>query len=212
MCSDRKMTLAVTGGIGSGKSLVCSMFAARGIPVYDSDLRTRALYDSSPGLLARISSALGTDVSGPDGKADRRKIASAVFPDPSRLALLEAVVHPEVRRDFSLWKAEFDGAGVPFVIIESAIILEKPFFRDVFDKVLVVDAPAELRLKRAMARDKATEEMIRARMAGQGFSDGAEGERIRMSADYLIENDGDIAELSRKVGEIYDDIIRKTND
>ena len=132
MCSDRKMTLAVTGGIGSGKSLVCSMFAASGIPVYDSDLRTRALYDSSPGLLARISSALGTDVSGPDGKADRRKIASAVFPDPSRLALLEAVVHPEVRRDFSLWKAEFDGAGVPFVIIESAIILEKPFFRDVF--------------------------------------------------------------------------------
>ena len=86
------------------------------------------------------------------------------------------------------------------------------FFRDVFDKVLVVDAPAELRLKRAMARDKATEEMIRARMAGQGFSDGAEGERIRMSADYLIENDGDIAELSRKVGEIYDDIIRRTND
>ena len=206
------MTLAVTGGIGSGKSLVCSMFRDRGIPVYDSDSRTKGLYDSVPGLAEEISRAVGQDVISADGRLDRSRLSSVVFSDPDRLKALEAVVHPEVRRDFSLWKAEFDGAGVPFVIIESAIILEKPFFRDVFDKVLVVDAPAELRLKRAMARDKATEEMIRARMAGQGFSDGAEGERIRMSADYLIENDGDIAELSRKVGEIYDDIIRRTND
>ena len=61
------MTLVVTGGIGSGKSLVCSMFADKGIPVYDSDSRTKSLYDSVPGLSARISSALGTDVTTPGG-------------------------------------------------------------------------------------------------------------------------------------------------
>ena len=69
-------TLVITGGIGSGKSAVCRHFASKGIPVYDSDSRTRQLYDSDRDLVSRISRALGTDITGADGKVCRRKISS----------------------------------------------------------------------------------------------------------------------------------------
>ena len=98
-------TLVVTGGIGSGKSLVCSFLAERGLPVYDSDSRTKMLYDSSPELLARIGDAVGTDVTGADGRLDRKRLASVVFSDGERLEALERVVHPAVLDDFYRWKA-----------------------------------------------------------------------------------------------------------
>ena len=101
MRADGKIVLAVTGGIGSGKSAVCSVLASRGIPVYDSDSRTKALYVEVPGLMSRISEALGTDAADPDGRPDTRKLASLVFSDPEKLRLLEEIVYPEVKKVFS---------------------------------------------------------------------------------------------------------------
>ena len=84
-------TLVVTGGIGSGKSTVCRYFASRGIPVYDSDSRTRSLYDRCPELVSRIGEVLGCSVTGPDGRIDRRKLASVIFSDSSMLEKLEGI-------------------------------------------------------------------------------------------------------------------------
>ena len=87
-------TLVITGGIGSGKSTVCRYFAGRGIPVYDSDGRTRMLYDSDPGLLRKVMHAPKADVTDPSGRLDRMKLASVVFSDPVKLRILESVYIP----------------------------------------------------------------------------------------------------------------------
>ena len=204
-----KMTLVVTGGIGSGKSLVCSMFADKGIPVYDSDSRTKSLYDSVPGLPARISSALGADVTTPGGLLDRRRLADVIFSDPARLAVLESIVHPEVKKDFLKWRESFSGTAVPFVIMESAVILEKPFFRDVMDAVLVVDAPVQLRLERAVLRDRADADSVRRRMARQKLLNEISSGKVPSGVDFVIMNDGDIDSLSREVDRLFSLLAQK---
>ena len=145
MRTDRKMTLAVTGGIGSGKSLVCSILGRNGFPVYDSDSRTKDLYLSVPGLSGRISDALGIDLCRPDGTLDRAGLAAVVFSDPDKLRLLESIVYPEVKTDFLKWK-ENTPEDCIWVVMESAVILEKPFFRDLIDKVLLVDADGDVKV------------------------------------------------------------------
>ncbi len=210
MCPDGKITLVVTGGIGSGKSLVCSMFGLKGIPVYDSDSRTKALYDSIPGMPDRISQALGVDVCRHDGRIDRKILADAVFSDKRRLEILESLIYPEVRTDFLEWKKAFEDTDVPFVIMESAVILEKPYFHDLSDKVLLVDAPVKLRLSRAMARDKAGADSIEARMSGQKLLNAISEGKVIPDADYIIVNDGDREALTRKVDKIYSEIINSS--
>ena len=207
MRTDGKMTLAVTGGIGSGKSLVCSMLGRKGIPVYDSDSRTKALYDTVPGLSDRISMSLGMDVRDGGGRIDRKKLASAVFSSPKMLEALEGIVYPEVRKDFEDWRKECFEAGADIVIMESALILEKPFFLDLFDRILVVDAPVEIRLGRAVRRDGTDRDSVLARMAGQRLLNEISEGRAVPVADYIILNDGDIAGLEKKVTEFYHKII-----
>lgn len=203
-------TLAVTGGIGSGKSAVCRILEDKGVPVYDSDSRTKALYDTDDVLVDKIESALGVQLRDIGGRLDRRRLASLVFSDASRLSALEKVVHPYVLDDFIRWRkkcAEDIAAGVlkwhpeagqvPFAVIESAIILEKPLFRDVCDKVLIVDAPEEVRLGRAMERDNVPEQLIRERMKRQdSFSHGS------CPSAVVLDNSGDLSSLESKVSSI----------
>ncbi len=210
MRPDGKVTLAVTGGIGSGKSLVCSFFRQRGVPVYDSDSRTKALYEEIPGLLGRISRAVGTDVTDGNGRLDRKALAEAVFSSPSRLKMLEDMVYPEVRRDFEAWRRENFEAGERLVIMESALVLEKPFFRDLFDRILLVDAPVALRMERAMRRDSADEAAIARRMAGQKLLNCISDGKTVPDADFILVNDGDANELEKKTDEIYRKLINSS--
>lgn len=197
-------TLVVTGGIGSGKSTVCAVFASLGVPVYDSDSRTKSLYDSDAALVEAVGKALGCRVTDDRGHLDRRLLASLVFNDRQRLEMLESVVHPRVLDDFRAWKKACESGlsgwnpaagNVPFVILESAIILEKPLFRSVADKILLVDAPLESRVSRAVLRDGVPEDMILDRISSQRSP--APGE-----ADYILMNDADEAALRRKVLEL----------
>ncbi len=148
------LTVIVTGMIGSGKSAVCALLSKRGIPVYDSDSRTKALYDSVPGLKERIEAELGVLFSG---------LAKAIFSDADAREKLEAIVYPLVRADFEAWR---DAQDAPFVVLESAIILSKPIFDGLADAVVAVTAPEEIRLERLIGRGL-TEEDARRRMASQ---------------------------------------------
>lgn len=201
------LTLAVTGGIGSGKSAVCRILGSRGVPVYDSDSRTKAMYDTDKALVDKMEAALCTELRDAGGRLDRKKLASVVFSDPSSLADLEKVVHPYVLADFIRWRkkcAEHIASGMiqwhpeagpsPFVIIESAIILEKPLFRNVADKVLVVEAPQRLRLERAMKRDNVPAALISERMERQETF-----RRCDFPSAIVLDNDGDIDTLEIKV-------------
>ncbi len=183
----------VTGGIGSGKSAVCRILEKRGIPVYDSDSRTIALYDGP--LLGRLEQALGTDLrtaggNTNNGTIDRKKLSSIIFSNPEKLKIVESIVHPAVLADFLLWRNGFDGDQVPFVVMESALVLSKPLFSNVADKVIVVDAPEHLRLDRACKRDGADPESIRRRMAAQSIP--------LDKADIVITNDCSFDELEKR--------------
>ncbi len=154
------MKVGITGGIGSGKSTVCALFAARGIAVYDSDAAAKRLMQGPlrPGIEARF---------GPEcfrgGVLDRKNLAARVFADREALEALNALVHPAVREDFEAWAAAEDG---PYVILESAILFESGFDAAV-DRTLAVLAPASVCVERTCRRDGADPGQVRLRMAAQ---------------------------------------------
>ena len=181
-------TVAVTGGIGSGKSAVTAFLSSRGIPVYDSDSRTKLLYDTDPALVPELEALFGVPLREEDGRLDRKKLSSIIFSDPGALAALEAVVHPLVRSDFLSWRERQES---PLVVIESAIILSKPLFDGEYDKVILIEAPEDVRVARAAQRDGVPEETVRARIAAQSFD--------LSKVDMVIRNDGSLDELGARL-------------
>ena len=178
------MVLLVTGGIGSGKSVVCRMLEEMGIPVYDSDSRAKSLYERDGKLLDDVKALFGEDIVDIDGHLDRKVLASRAFASGESTASLNALVHPAVLRDFEAWKKNLPSE---VVVMESALAGTLPEYRAVIDGVLLVDAPMELRLARAVSRDGCDREAVEARMRRQSF-DG-------LDPDAVIVNDGDVAEL-----------------
>ena len=195
-------TLVVTGGIGSGKSTVCRYLALKGIPVYDSDSRARNLYDDKT-FVSRLEQALGCTVTGVDGRVDTVKLSSVIFSDPLRLNTLESIVHPAVKEDFIRWRLSFPEGSVPFVILESAIILEKPLFKDIADKVLLVDAPLQTRLERACSRDGVSRDRILERMKGQKLLNDLSEGKTDPRVDFIIRNIAGPASLFAQADAVY---------
>lgn len=175
---------AVTGGIGSGKSYLVRLMSALGIPAYIADIRAKELYNTNRPLVCKLVNLLGEDIISENG-VRRDIMASKIFSDPKLLEKVNNIVHPEVLNDFISWRERMEIIGHKFVIYESALFLETPGFRGIADKVIVVVAPEEERVRRVIKRDSITEEQVRARMERQ-WSDE---ERIRM-ADFIIFADG----------------------
>lgn len=200
-------TVAVTGGIGSGKSAVCAILARRGIPVYDSDSAVKNLYRKDDALLDAIEEAFGCGIRMADRSLDKAKLASIVFPAPEKLKILESIVHPAVLSDFRRWNAmqssRFEGEGcsdtffgkAPFCVMESAIILDKPDFLALAGKVVMVDSTLELRLKRACERDQAPPEKVIQRIAAQRFD--------LSKVDAFIRNNGTFAQLESETEKVF---------
>lgn len=156
--------LGITGGIGSGKSGVSRLLRVMGIPVYDTDAEARRLMQSSPAIRSALVALVGPEVYGADGTLQRQRLAEYMFGNPDRVAAVNAIVHPVVRADFRQWALSFEETDV--VAVESAILIEAGMEADV-DAVAVVIAPEEERVARAVARDGATPQQIKARMANQ---------------------------------------------
>lgn len=159
--------VGITGGIGSGKSTVCRLFAARGIAVYDSDSEAKRLMNSSEELRARIEAHFGTETYRDDGTLDRARLARIVFSDPQALADLDRLVHPAVRADFAAWA---ERQPSEYVILESAILFEAGFASEV-DRTVAVLVPLELRVERTCRRDGCDAESVRRRIAAQTDDD-----------------------------------------
>lgn len=170
--------IVVTGGIGSGKSAVSRLLEDRGIPVYDCDSRAKALYDVYPQLKAMLK--------------------PAIFDDVQALARLENALYPLLMEDFETWAAD---SGSDWVAMESAILLQKPFFDKVGDYVLLVDAPENIRRERVMLRGGISPVSLDARLALQM------DQRNNPRVDYIIENDGPAEGLEIQV----DEFLRRIN-
>ena len=184
--------VAICGGIGSGKSTVCEMFAAQGVAVYDSDSRAKALMNESEPLRKAIVEAFGEECYA-EGVLNRQYLASRVFSSEQQLAQLNAIVHPVVKEDFLRWAEVQEG---DYCILESAILFESGF-DELVDKTVAVLAPTPLRVERAMKRDGANREQIEARMKAQMSDD-----ELVARSDFAIVNihledvEKDVAELN----------------
>lgn len=196
----KSLTLLITGGIGSGKSLVSKYMEELGVPVYDSDSRTKALYEGE--LLSRLETALGARLRTEEGRFDKRALARLIFSDNVNMSKMERVVYPAVIEDFEAWKNEVSDdigkSGGKIVAMESALALTKPAFSGIFDIVLAVRAPEQLRVKRACERDGVDEAAVRERIRNQSVDVSA--------ADYIIDNDGTPEELRAKTEAVLREI------
>lgn len=177
-------SIAITGGIGSGKSYVSALLQAAGIPVYNTDNEAKRLMLSDEGIRQDLIALLGEGVY-TDGTLNKPMLASYLFAGPENAARINAIVHPRVKVDFRRWVEEHEGQEI--VGLECAILFEAGF-ADTVDAVVTVYAPEALRVERAMKRDGATEAQIRARIAAQMDDE----EKCRLS-DYIIYNDGSIS-------------------
>jgi dephospho-CoA kinase len=172
--------IGLTGGIGSGKSYISSLFLQMGIPVYNSDCRARELTDTNPEITQALSNRYGFDIY-INGKLNRPLVARRVFSDKEELKWLNHIVHPIVKVDFEDWKKR---QYSPYIIREAAILIESGTYTDC-SSIIVVQAPVNLRIERVIKRDNLTKEQVLQRMANQ-LSD----EEREKYATYLIYNDG----------------------
>ncbi len=173
--------IGITGGIGSGKSVVAKLLAWMGIPVYQTDAEAKRLMLSDADIRRELTAQVGSNAYNEKG-LNKALLASYVFGNPEHTRQVNAIVHPKVRHDFRKWAGD---SGRMMVALESAILLEAGFRNEV-DKVVMVYAPQEVRIERAIRRDSATREQIEKRIRSQ-MSD----ESKREAADFVIVNDGE---------------------
>lgn len=187
-------TIGITGGIGSGKSFVSAILRERfGIPIYDCDSEAKRLTASDAGIRRQLTALVGPEVFR-SGSLDKRLLADFLFASAENASAVNAIIHPVVLQDFEGWRERQGDAAT--VGMESAILYESGFAEKV-DAVLFVDAPLEVRLRRAMLRDTASEEQVRARMKMQ------RPELYRQRADFVIDNGtDDEKKLTRELEEI----------
>lgn len=182
--------IGITGGIGSGKSIVASLLNLHGIPVYLADTESKILTATSPVIRGKLIALLGKELYTEEGLLNKKLLASYIFSNPEYLKEVNAIIHPEVKRHFTEWA---ERQLSEFCAIESAILFESEFNQTV-DKSLMVYAPLELRIGRAMQRDNVSREEIISRINNQ-LPDETKKER----SDYVIHND-DIQALLPQVG------------
>lgn len=171
--------IGITGGIGSGKSVVGELLTLYGVPVFIADTEAKILTDTSVTIRRELIRLFGDDLYTETG-LDKKKLASYIFNDPQLLQTVNQIIHPEVGRYFLNWVKQQKGN---ICAIESAILFESGF-NSLVDKTITVFAPEEIRIQRTASRDKISEEAIRQRMKNQ-ISEEIKKER----SDFVIYND-----------------------
>ncbi len=180
----KAIRIGITGGIGSGKSVVSRLLQTMNIPVYSSDEEAKRLMQADAEIRAGLKALVGEELYGSGLGLNKALLASFMFGHAERVAQVNAIVHPRVRDDFRRW-AERQALFAPLLGIESAILLEAGF-RDEVDAVVMVYAPEDVRIERATRRDAASRESIVKRIHSQ-----MDDEEKRKQADYVIVNDGE---------------------
>lgn len=196
------LLVGLTGNIASGKTEVTELLAERGAVIVDADELAREAVAPGTGALAAIREKWGEDVTAPDGSLDRAELRARVFSDPEQLEELNQIVHPEIARLRDERVAAARGEGVRILVYVAPLLFERRL-TDECDRIVLVDAPRELRFDRLVRRRGADEaealNMIAAQMP-------AELKRAR--ADYIIDNTGSIEELRKAVDGVWESLQR----
>jgi dephospho-CoA kinase len=192
----------LTGNIGSGKSTVGRLLAARGIPVVDADQVAREVVEPGRPALREIAARF-PGVLRPDGTLDRRALAARVFADGEERGALERITHPRIAEEVATRMAALASAGQGTAVYEAALIVENGLHRGL-DGLIVVTAPAEAQIARLRLRDNMSEEEARARIAAQLSA----GEKAKQ-ATVVIENAGSEADLAAQVDRLVERMRRE---
>lgn len=172
--------LGITGGIGSGKTIVSDLLSLHGIPVYIADTESKILTDSSPVIRRKLIDVFGEKIYN-NGLLDRKLLASYIFSDKEKLQIVNHIIHPVVYKHFDEWCAIHSHKKI--VALESAILFESGFDK-VVNKSIMVYTPLEMRVKRVMERDNISEEKVLSRINSQMQDE----EKVKLS-DFVIVND-----------------------
>lgn len=176
-----KLQIGITGGIGSGKSLVCKIFSCLGIAVYDADTRAKWLANNDAGIRAKVMAHFGEEAFTKEG-LNRSFISKVVFNDKSQLEKLNGIIHPAVGQDYKEWVSLQKSK---YVVKEAALMFESGSYK-ALDKVINVSAPIDLRIDRVQQRDP-----FRSRHEIESIIDKQMDEQQRIGrSDYIINNDG----------------------
>lgn len=195
------VVIGLAGGIGAGKSEVSHILAELGAAVLDADRLGHEVYLPNTDGWKKVVAAFGEDVLQPSGEVDRRALGGKVFGNPEALAKLNAIAHPAIRQKLADGIEEHKKAGVQVVVMDAAIMIEAGW-TDLADEVWVTTAPVDNVVKRLQARNNLTEEQIRARIASQMSTE----ERAK-HAHVVINNDGDLGDLRRKIKALWEERI-----
>ncbi len=192
--------LGVTGGIGSGKTTVCRILGELGAQVFYADDEAKRLLAEDASVREGVIGLFGPESYLPDGSPNRRFLARLAFADQALLNQMSALIHPRVLSRFEEAAQQAAREDVSLMVKEAALIFEAGADRQL-DAVVVVDAPAPARIERACKRDGVPREDVIARMTHQ-----ADPSALRRRADVVLENDGDMEQLRRKVEQLYRDM------
>lgn len=177
----KPLQIGITGGIGSGKSMVCRIFSTLGIPVYDADSRAKTLMTTDGILMSQIKKEFGVLSFRADGSLDREYLAKTVFENKEKLSRLNKLIHPRVGEDYERWVGEQKS---DYVLKEAALLFEAKS-NVALDKIIVVHAPEEMRIRRVLKRDP---QRSREQVEGILKNQLPEDEKLKL-ADFIIVND-----------------------
>ncbi|MFN3544124.1 MAG: dephospho-CoA kinase [Thiobacillus sp.] len=189
------LKVGLTGGIGSGKSTVAALFAARGVPVIDTDVIARELTAPAGLAIGEIRTAFGDGVLQADGGLDRGALRRLIFSDANARRQLEAILHPRIRAQVEY---TLGALQAPYALIVIPLLVETGSYRDVLDRVLVVDCPEALQIERVIARNGLSRGEVEAILAAQV----SRAARLA-AADDVIENIGSTDDLQAAVAALH---------
>lgn len=196
--------VALTGGIGSGKSEVAKQFAQLGVPVVDADVIAHELTATGSPVLSEIEHMFGAGVLNDDGSLNRSKLRAHVLNDPAERLKLEGLLHPAIyERAIELLKDNDSKLQPQYQILVIPLLFENNRYDSVIDEILVIDCDENVQISRAMARSKLSREEVKAIMAAQT------SRKVKLNgADEVIENNGSLAELNEKVNKLHNKLIK----
>jgi dephospho-CoA kinase len=200
------LKIGLTGGIGSGKTSVSDFFAGLGVPVIDTDVIARQLTARDGAALPAIRAIWGESVMRADGELDRDALRRRIFADPEERRQLESILHPLIRRQVVAALAELDA---PYAVVVIPLLVETGNYRELLDRILVVDCPESLQLERVRARSGLSVEEVSAIISAQ-----ADRTSRIAAADDVISNDADKRSLRDQVAAIdakYREIAGRTS-
>ena len=196
------LIVGLTGGIGSGKSIVSQLFAKLGVPVIDTDLIARELVKADSPALDEITHHFGPAILFDNGELNRKKLAEITFNNPDQRKQLEAILHPRIKHEMVQQVQQLDSQ---YAIVVIPLLIEAKQ-QDLVDRILVVDCPTETQIQRVTQRDHRSAKQIHAILDAQ-----ASREQRLQIADDVIENTGSIEELKNKICKLHQKFLDISN-